>query len=228
MLTLYYHPLSSFCHKALIALYECGAAFEPHLVNLGDPESREAFLKIWPIGKFPVLRDSARDWIVPESSTIIEYLAQHYPGSSRLVPDDADLARQVRMRDRFFDHYIHIQMQKIIGDMLRPEGAQDAFGVVQARQTIVTAYGFLEREIGDKTWAMGETFSLADCSAAPALLYANVVEPLSPDYPNAARYLTRLMERPSYARTLKEARPYLKFYPMREKYFELYPQQRAA
>ncbi|MEJ0058781.1 MAG: glutathione S-transferase family protein [Terricaulis sp.] len=226
MLTLYYHPLSSFCHKALIALYECGAAFEPHLVNLGDPDSREAFLKLWPIGKFPVLRDSVRDRIVPESTTIIEYLAQHYPGASRLVPEDPDLARQARMHDRFFDHYIHIQMQKIIGDMLRPEGAKDAFGVAQARATILTAYGMLEREIGDKTWAMGDAFTLADCSAAPALLYANVVEPLKPAHPKAALYLDRLMERPSYARTLKEAQPYLQYYPMSARYFELYPQQR--
>jgi glutathione S-transferase len=226
-LTLYYHPLSSYCQKALIALYECGVDFEPHLVDLGDEEAREAFLKIWPIGKFPVLRDSERDWIVPESSTIIEYLAQHYPGSSRPVPDDADLARQMRMRDRFFDHYIHIQMQKIIGDMLRPEGANDPFGVSQARQMIGTAYGVLESEIGDKTWVMGETFTLADCSAAPALLYANVVEPLA-DYPNASRYLARLMERRSYARALREAQPYLKFYPLSAKYFELYPEQRTA
>src|SRR4051812_44958464 len=97
-LTLYLHPLSSYCHKALIALYETGAAFTPHLINLGDPDSRGILVKIWPIGKFPVLRDDARDRTIPESSIIIEYLAQYYPGASTLIPADADLARQVRMR----------------------------------------------------------------------------------------------------------------------------------
>lgn len=38
-LKLYYHPLASFCWKALIALYETGAPFEPHLVDLGDRPS---------------------------------------------------------------------------------------------------------------------------------------------------------------------------------------------
>ena len=101
-LKLYFHPLSSFCQKALIALYENDTPFEPHIVDLGDERSSAAFKKIWPIGKFPVLRDDARDRTIPESSIIIEYLAQHYPGGTRLVPADADLAWQTRLRDRFY------------------------------------------------------------------------------------------------------------------------------
>ena len=79
-LTLYYHPLASFCWKALIALYETGTPFEPHIVDLAHEGSRAEFLKLWPIGKFPVLRDDAKDRTIPESSIIIEYL-RHYPGS---------------------------------------------------------------------------------------------------------------------------------------------------
>ena len=43
-LTLYFHPLSSFCQKALVALYENDTPFEPQLVDLGNKESRAAFL----------------------------------------------------------------------------------------------------------------------------------------------------------------------------------------
>src|SRR5262249_42899502 len=106
-LTLHFHPLSSFCHKALIALYENDTPFTPNIVNLQNEAERAALCKLWPIGKFPVLEDHARDWSVSESSIIIEYLDQHYPGRTRLVPEDADLARQMRFRDRFFDLYIH-------------------------------------------------------------------------------------------------------------------------
>ena len=60
-LTLYYHPLSSFCWKALIALYENATPFTPHLVDFGDLIARAKFYELWPIGKFPVLRDEARD-----------------------------------------------------------------------------------------------------------------------------------------------------------------------
>jgi glutathione S-transferase len=133
-LKLYFHPLASFCWKALIALYENDTPFEPHVVDLVNETSRAEFKKIWPIGKFPVLRDDARDVTVPESSIIIEYLSQHYPGRSQLVPTDADLARQTRLRDRFYDLYVHEPMQKIVGDRLRPPG-----------KTIRTALSKLER-----------------------------------------------------------------------------------
>ena len=85
------------------------------LVNLTDPASAAAFKKMWPLGKFPVLRDESRDEMVPESSIIIEYLAEHYPGNAELVPKDRDLARKVRFSDRFFDLYVHLPMQKIVG-----------------------------------------------------------------------------------------------------------------
>ena len=109
-LELYFHPLSSYCWKALIALYETGAAFDPIQLDFQNPEHDELLRKLWPLRKFPVLKDTTRDVVVPESSTIIEYLAQHYPGPSRLVPDDPDLARQTRLRDRYFDLYIHYRL----------------------------------------------------------------------------------------------------------------------
>jgi glutathione S-transferase len=211
-LKLYYHPLSSFCWKALIALYEAGVAFEPVLVNLGDPADRANFLKVWPMGKFPVLRDDARDWTVPESSIIIEYLAQLYPGNATLVPADADAARQVRMRDRFFDLHIHLHMQKVVGDRLRAKGEKDPVGVAQARQQIGTALAMVEQEIG-KGWIMGDAFTMADCAAAPALFYAGKIDSLTGQYPNTLAYLERLKGRPSFARVLKEAEPYFANFP---------------
>src|SRR5215469_3599071 len=117
-LTLYFHPLASFCQKALIALYENDIPFKPHIVNLFDEASAAAFKKIWPIGRFPVLRDEARDCTIPESSIIIEYLALHYPGRAQLIPPDAELARRVRLRDRFFDLYVNVPVGKVVTDRL--------------------------------------------------------------------------------------------------------------
>jgi glutathione S-transferase len=212
-LTLYYHPLASFCWKVLIALYENDTPFKPHLVDLGDPVSSAAFKAIWPIGKFPVLRDDARDQTIPETSIIIEYLAQYYPGATELVPPDADLARQTRLWDRFYDLYVSEPMQKIVGDRIRPAGKKDPFGVEAAKATLETAYALIEEEIAAKTWAMGDVFSMADCSAAPALYYANKVLPFGDEHRNVAAYLARLQERPSFARTLKEAEPYFAMFP---------------
>jgi glutathione S-transferase len=212
-LTLYYHPLASFCWKALIALYENGTPFTPHIVDLANPEAAAAFRKMWPIGKFPVLRDDARDRTVPESSIIIEYLAQHYPGKTALLPADAELARQVRFRDRFYDLYVHEPMQKIVTDRLRPEGRHDQHGVEHAKGVLQTALGMIDADMGSRTWAMGEAFTMADCAAAPALFYADKVMPFAATHRHAAAYLGRLMQRPSFARVLEEAQPYFKMFP---------------
>jgi glutathione S-transferase len=212
-LQLYFHPLSSFSQKVLIALYENGTPFEPHILNFQDEASRREFLELWPIGKFPVLKDETRDWMVPETSIIIEYLDHHYPGPTRFIPLDPDLARQMRLRDRFFDLYIDAQMQKIVGDRLRAEGQHDPFGVDDAERLLSTALDLVDDAMKSKQFAAGEEFSMADCAAAPALWYANELQPLADKHPNAHAYLERLMARPSFARVLREAEPYLHLFP---------------
>jgi glutathione S-transferase len=204
-LTLHYHPLSSFCWKALIALYETGTPFTPHLVDLGNAEARAAFTALWPIGKFPVLRDEARKSTVPESTIIIEYLAQHYPGRIALVPGDPGKARQARLQDRFYDLYIHMQMQKILTDTLRPAGQSDGYGVEQAKKLLRTALDMVEADMEEKPWAMGESFTAVDCSAVPALFYGNIALPFAESHPNATRY--------SVARVIEEAEPYFHLVP---------------
>ena len=211
-LTLHFHPLSSFCWKALIALYENDIPFTPNMVDLGNPAERAALLKMWPIGKFPVLRDDARDETVPESSVIIEYLDRHYPGTTRFIPDEPGLALQTRLRDRFYDLYVHLPMQKIMGDRLRGEGKKDPHGVEEARAQLRTSYAMIEQQMATGTWAMGGEFSLADCAAAPALFYGNMVVPFE-THKNLSAYFERLKARPAFARVLKEAEPYFNMVP---------------
>jgi glutathione S-transferase len=213
-LKLYFHPFSSFCQKVLIALYENGTPFERELVNLTDPASAAAFKKMWPLGKFPVLRDESRDEMVPESSIIIEYLAERYPGKAELVPKDRDLARKVRFSDRFFDLYVHLPMQKIVGE--RFFGRSDPPGVEQAKRQIETALGIIERKLSANTWAVGDGFTMADCAAAPLLFYANLMMPFHKDYRQTASYLHRLMQRPSFARCIEEAKPYRHLFPIKD------------
>ncbi len=212
-LRFHFHPLSSYCHKALIALYENETAFEPVVLNLMAPEVRAAFRKISPFGKMPALEDTGRGHVVNEATTVIEYLDEHYRGATRFIPADADQAWQIRMWDRFFDNYLHDSMQRTVGDSLRADGSRDPYTVEQCKKRIFEFYGILERHMENRDW-IGAQFSLADCAAAPALFYANTIYPLGRDYPHARAYLSRLMERPSYARALAEAEPFFHFYPL--------------
>lgn len=211
-LILYYHPFSSYCQKALIALYEKEVDFEPFEVDLGDPAGRAMFQAVWPYAKFPVLHDIDTGVTLPEASIICEYvdgLSKHGP---RLMPSDPEEARRVRIFDRVLDNYLHTPMQKIVADRLRPEGQGDPFGVAEARALIATSYAILESRLADVGWFAGREFSLADCAAAPPLFYAAKLVPLD-QHKRLRGYLSRAMERPSFKRCLDEARDFRPYFP---------------
>ncbi len=70
---LYYNPISTYSQKVLIALYEKALDFEPEIVNLMDSDARAQYREVYPMGKIPCLiLDDGH--MIPESSTIIEYI----------------------------------------------------------------------------------------------------------------------------------------------------------
>jgi glutathione S-transferase len=202
-LKLYFHPLASYCHKVLIALYEHDIAFEAILVDLGDEKSSAEFRALWPLAKFPVLRDEARNCTVAKSTVIIEYLDAYRPHAAPFI------AWQTRMWDRFYDLYVQEPMQKVVGDRLRPAGRTDPFGVEQAIAQLGRSYAMIEARMKSDSWAVGDTLTLADCAAAPALFYANTVVPLGSEHRSTRAYL--------FARVLEEAQPYFGMFPMERK-----------
>ncbi|NEI70892.1 glutathione S-transferase family protein [Rhizobium lusitanum] len=216
-LVLYQHPLASFCHKVLMALYENGTPFESRIIDLGNAESRASLARLWPLAKFPVLRDEALDSTVPETSIIIEYLDRHYPGVTQLLPTDLSDALCVRLWDRFFDLYVQDPMQKIVADVLRANEDKSPQSVSEAQALLSTAYGMIEKQLDGKTWITGDNLTMADCAAAPALFYAETLVPFGEGHERLKAYYRRLLERPSFARVLKEAMPYFHMYPYNEK-----------
>jgi glutathione S-transferase len=208
-LTLYAHPLASYCWKVLIALYENGTAFENRLVDLGDPVEREELVRLSPLAKFPLLRDSSRGVIVAESSIIVEYLDHFHPGAAPMIPSNIEGALDARFWDRIFDNYVQGPMQEIVADRLRGTHRDSS----QARATLRTAYAMVDRRLSSSPWMAGSDFGLADCAAAPALFYASTLEPFPTDAARLAAYFERLVARPSVARTLEEAKPHFQSYP---------------
>jgi glutathione S-transferase len=211
---LYYHPLSSICWKVLIALYEADVSFEPRVVNLGDPADRAAFQAVWPLARFPVLRDEARGRTIPESSIIVGYLARTEPTAATLVAPDADVALRTRLLDRLIDDTIHRPLQQVVADRLRPQDQRDPYGVDKAKNLIRTGYDLVAPMIAGP-WAMGDDFTLADCAAVPALYYADYAASLA-DRIELAAYLARLKARPSVARVLREAEPFFQYFPLKD------------
>jgi glutathione S-transferase len=208
---LYAHPFSSYCQKVLVALYENAIPFEFCMLAPGDERAAAEHEALWPLKRIPVLVDEGRT--VVEASIIIEYLDLHHPGAVQLVPQDPRAALEVRMMDRFFDNYVMTPMQKIVFDAIRAAEDRDRQGVMEARQMLDTAYRWLDNTTAGREWAAGDTFSLADCAAAPALFYADWLCPVGEAFANVRAYRQRLLSRPSFARAVDEARPYRSLFP---------------
>lgn len=208
-LQLHAHPFSSYCQKVLIAMYENRIPFEWHLLEGG--QAMRELAALWPMKRFPVLVDADRTLF--EATCIIEYLGLHYPGPVRLIAEDPKLALETRLMDRFFDNYVATPQQKLVADLLRPEGVRDPHGVSEARRMLDTAYAWLDAVMAERTWAAGETFSLADCAAAPFLFYADWSHPIDAEHAHVRAYRRRLLERPSVVRVVDEARPYRSYFP---------------
>jgi len=211
-LALYAHPFSSYCQKALVALYENDTPFTFHMLSEKNPAAFDELCRLWPLKRFPVLVDGSRTVI--EASVIVEYLGLHHPGPVRLVPADPKAALEVRFLDRFFDNYVMTPQQKLVFDVLRPEGQRDPHGVADARALLETSYGWLNDHMADREWAAGADFSLADCAAGPALFYADWSHEIGVEFPNVRAYRERLNARPSFARAIDEARPYRPLFPL--------------
>lgn len=192
---LYHYPRSTYSQKALIALYEKQVSFTPIMLYPGDANDRAELQKITPIGKVPVLvLDNG--WKIPESTTIIEYLDTHASGP-RLIPDDPDLARQTRFHDRIADLYITESM----GTIVREPDATDR--VAKAHQRLDAMFAGIDAHLANRTWVMGDTFTLADCALLAPLANYRGAHPFD-RWKHVTAYLARGLERPSFARVRRE------------------------
>ena len=206
----YEHPLSSYVQKAKTAFYEKGIAFEAKMIDGSEPVASE-FAALWPIGRFPVIVDDGR--FVFEATGIIEYLEARFPKTPRLIPGDPLLAAEVRMWDRFFDNYVSTPQGRLVYMAIGRE-PDDEKGGAAWKSMLETSYALIDHRMADRTWAVGDSFSLADCAAAPALLYADWTHPIPERFAAVHAYRRRLLARPSYGRALDEARPYRHLFPL--------------
>ncbi len=211
-LKLYAHPFSSYCQKALIALYENDTPFQFRELGPDHPDAGAELAAQWPLMRFPVLVDGDRT--VMEATIVIEYLGLHYPGPVRLIPEDPKAGIGVRLLDRFFDNYVMTPMQKVVFDAIRPAGQRDPYGVDEARKLLDKSYCWLDGTLAGREWAAGGSFSLADCAVAPSLFFADWVHPIDASFANAIAYRRRLLARPSFARAVDEARPFRSLFPL--------------
>jgi glutathione S-transferase len=199
MLTLYEHPFALYCQKVLVALNEQGVAYD--VLEEQRDFDRAELAELWPPASIPVLRDG--DQIIGETSIIIEHVA-----GAQLVP-----SLEARKWDRLCDQYISDAVQAIVFDTIEERFDQRA--VAHARGRLGMVYGMLETQLTQREFLAGDTFTIADCAAAPGLFYALAIHPWSEGtHPQLTRYYRALAHRPSFANVIADARPYRHLFPL--------------
>ena len=203
-LTLHFHPLASFCWKALIALYENDTPFTPNLVDLGNEAERAALLKLWPIGKFPVLRDDARDQadrpgVRASSSNISTAIIRAAPGSSRRTRSSPG-RRGCATGSTTSMCICRCRRSWATGFVRRKQGSARRR---RGEGAIAHLLRMIERRWRPAAGRRATAFTIADCAAAPALFYGSMVVPFGDDHDKLAAYFERLKARPSVARVME-------------------------
>lgn len=209
MLALFVHPFSSYSWKVLIPLWIDRTPFDYRNVDPADPAVMAELKALWPLGKFPLLVDGNQ--VIAEATCIIEHLQAFHPAGNAWIPSGAE-GRRVRFLDRFFDLHVQGNMQPAVNHAIWPDGEGKA--AARGRAGLRLAYDWLEANLPESRWAAGERFTLADCAAAPALFYADWIEPIGAARPRLAAYRARLLAHPAVARAVDEARPYRHYFPL--------------
>lgn len=211
-LVLFGHPFSSYTQKVLIALYENETPFEFRGLGPDAPDNVQEWRSRWPLLKFPLLLDGDRQ--VLETSIIIEYLHIKHAGPVQLLPGVADAALDVRFYDRFFDLHVMDAAQHAVNGAISRDEVKQRDGLALSKVKLERAYGWLEQDMKGKTWAAGDSFTMADCAAAPSLFYADWVHEIPQELKTLRAYRKRLLARPSFARAVEEARPFRHLFPL--------------
>ncbi|MFC4294845.1 glutathione S-transferase family protein [Novosphingobium tardum] len=209
MLQLYGHPFSSYTWKALIAFYANEIPFEFRMVDPDHPENSQKVADHSPLGKFPLLEDGDR-WVF-EATSIIDYLALHFPGASGLLPSDPDAAVTTRMIDRVFDNYVMTPMTDIVAEHMRSPGMPDPATEGRARAVLDRSYVWLDRWL--EGYSAGDSVTLIECAAAPSLFYADWAFPIPSSCERLRQWRAHLLSLAPVARCVDDARPYRAWFP---------------
>ena len=193
-LQLFAHPFSSYCQKVLIPLWADGTEFEYRMLDEEHPDNMAELERHWPFRLFPLLLDDGR----PVVETTLHHRAsagapsRPQPLDPRRRDGPAGALPRPLLRPICHEQHDAVRCSTRSG----PKEQRDPYGVEKAMERLRTAYDWLEANLGDGPWAVGEQFTLADCAAAPSLFYADWVEEIGPIAAEAGR-LSRAAAGPS-------------------------------
>jgi glutathione S-transferase len=165
-----------------IALHEVGVPFESRPLSLARRETRTPeFLAINPEGHVPTLLIDGR--ALTEVAAILFYLARRFPEFGLLPQGDVEAEAQVVSWMSFIATTVH---------------AARGQGEAHAR----TVFGRVEQQLGARSWAVGDAYSIADIHLFRLFWrFCHSLQPQVAEFPNLFAHYDRMMARPAVQRT---------------------------
>lgn len=164
---LYVFPPSPYCIKAWVAALEAGIDTAIQVLDIRQKSGFARLKRVAPWGKVPFLVEASGS-ILSESSRI----AEHFDGcsaTSTLVPDASHLAIRVREVDSLVDSQVNAGIaagfHHAFGLTGRHTVEEIDMGFASARRALKRA----NQSFAFSPWALGESFTLADCSLVASL-----------------------------------------------------------
>jgi glutathione S-transferase len=206
---------SPFAGRVRLAIYAKSLPVEIAPADMWLPEGGKAaaYLAINPMGKIPslVLDDGT---VIPESDTIVEFLADAFP-EARLRPSDPRDAAVARLLARIVDLYVVPPGSLLIGQL--DPARRHAAAVDRAVADLDRGLGWLDARLGEGAYAVGDVVTSADCAMVPHLMFfaAGLGRSLSgrdliAAHPRLAAYWARMQAEPVAAGLLAEMKGALK------------------
>jgi glutathione S-transferase len=195
MIKLYYAPRTRSL-RILWLLEELGLPYELERGEF-DPPSTTFFQQSTPLGKYPTIEDG--DIVMCESGAIVEYILERY-GEGRLAPAPGTPERAAYLQWLHFAESTAFPPLGIVVwlSRYRNDAADNADILKDARARAEVGFDFLQRELGEKTYLLGDEFTAADVMMGFTLAAAAVLDLLGDRHQPLKDYLSRLTARPAF------------------------------
>lgn len=205
MTIIVHHLENSRSQRILWMLEELGLDYEVKRYErnpktmLAPPELK----RVHPLGKSPVIQDG--DTVVAETGAIIEYLVEKADG--RLGPP---AHRDAELRYRFYLHYAEGSLMPplLVKLVLSRVPIFGKAGQRRIQPMIDVHLDYLERELANREWFVGDDLTAADIMLSFPLEAARARAGLDASRPNLTAWLARVHARPAYQRALERGGPY--------------------
>ena len=209
-LTVYGAALSPFVRKVRVFLAEKGLDYTLENVNIFPVP--DWFAEISPLKRIPVLKDDdvPGGGTLPDSSVVCAYLEKKYPAPA-LYPAEPYAYGRALWFEEYADSELagHVGMgvfRPVVLNRLMKKDADHTKAQATIDEKLPSYFAYLDKEIGDREFFVGDAFSIADISVATQFVNFKHAgyEPDAAKFPLLASFVARTHARPSFAACIEQ------------------------